>query len=126
VSRIFQGPVDLCHQHGIAVIVALSTAHTEGSLSVLMTPYTRLSALQREPLYGVLRQDYFQQPSGRAPIQPAAHARLLLHGKSHNTGFDVYHVDGFPYYCGAELLMPARRRFTPTLFEDLPAREGEW
>ena len=71
--------VDLCHQHGIAVIVDVVYGHT-GVDFPYYDAYTRLR-YHDNPFMGPFAKDYFSNFGKSTDFTPPAHARLLLHGQ---------------------------------------------
>jgi len=91
----FQQLVDLCHQHGIAVIVDVVYGHT-GVDFPYYDAYTRLR-YRDNPFMGPFAKDYFSN-FGKSTDFNREITRDYFYTASHHW-LDVYHVDGFRYDC---------------------------
>jgi maltooligosyltrehalose trehalohydrolase len=75
----FQQFVDICHQHGIAVIVDVVYGHT-GVDFPYYDAYTRLQ-YRENPFMGPFAKDYFSNFGKSTDFKRDDHPRLFLHGK---------------------------------------------
>ena len=91
----FQALVDLCHQHGIAVIVDVVYGHT-GVDFPYYDAYTRLR-YRDNPFMGPFARDYFSN-FGKSTDFNRPLTRDYFYTVNHHW-LDVYHVDGFRYDC---------------------------
>ena len=91
----FQALVDLCHQHGIAVIVDVVYGHT-GVDFPYYDAYTRLR-YRENPFMGPFAKDYFSN-FGKSTDFNRPLTRDYFYTVNHHW-LDVYHVDGFRYDC---------------------------
>ena len=91
----FQALVDLCHQHGIAVIVDVVYGHT-GVDFPYYDAYTRLR-YRDNPFMGPFAKDYFSN-FGKSTDFNRPLTRDYFYTVNHHW-LDVYHVDGFRYDC---------------------------
>src|SRR6266699_1996532 len=91
ISRL----VDLCHQHGIAVIVDVVYGHT-GVDFPYYDAYTRLR-YRDNPFMGPFAKDYFSN-FGKSTDFNRPLTRDYFYTVNHHW-LDVYHVDGFRYDC---------------------------
>ncbi len=91
----FQALVDICHQHGIAVIVDVVYGHT-GVDFAYYDAYTRLQ-YRDNPFMGPFAKDYFSN-FGKSTDFNRELTRDYFYTVSHHW-LEVYHVDGFRYDC---------------------------
>ena len=91
----FQALVDICHQHGIAVIVDVVYGHT-GVDFAYYDAYTRLQ-YRDNPFMGSFAKDYFGN-FGKSTDFNREITRDYFYTVSHHW-LEVYHVDGFRYDC---------------------------
>jgi maltooligosyltrehalose trehalohydrolase len=91
----FQALVDLCHQHGIAVIVDVVYGHT-GVDFPYYDAYTRLR-YHEDPFMGPFAKDYFSN-FGKSTDFNRQLTRDYFFTVNHHW-LEVYHVDGFRYDC---------------------------
>jgi 1,4-alpha-glucan branching enzyme len=91
----FQQLVDICHQHGIAVIVDVVYGHT-GVDFPYYDAYTRLQ-YRDNPFMGPFAKDYFSN-FGKSTDFNREITRDYFFTVNHHW-LDVYHVDGFRYDC---------------------------
>lgn len=91
----FQQLVDICHQHGIAVIVDVVYGHT-GVDFPYYDAYTRLR-YRDNPFMGPFAKDYFSN-FGKSTDFTREITRDFFHTVNHHW-LEVYHVDGFRYDC---------------------------
>ena len=91
----FQEVVDICHQHGIAVIVDVVYGHT-GVDFAYYDAYTRLQ-YRENPFMGPFAKDYFGN-FGKSTDFNREITRDYFYTVSHHW-LEVYHVDGFRYDC---------------------------
>ncbi|MCK1402706.1 alpha-amylase [Bradyrhizobium sp. 4] len=91
----FQQLVDICHQHGIAVIVDVVYGHT-GVDFPYYDAYTRLR-YRDNPFMGPFAKDYFSN-FGKSTDFNRAITRDFFYTANHHW-LEVYHVDGFRYDC---------------------------
>ena len=91
----FQAFVDLCHQHGIAVIVDVVYGHS-GVDFPYYDAYTRLQ-YHENPFMGPFAKDYFSN-FGKSTDFTRALTRDYFFTVN-NYWLQVYHVDGFRYDC---------------------------
>ncbi len=91
----FQQLVDICHQHGIAVIVDVVYGHA-GVDFPYYDAYTRLK-YRENPFMGPFAKDYFRN-FGKSTDFNRAITRDYFFTANHHW-LDVYHVDGFRYDC---------------------------
>jgi 1,4-alpha-glucan branching enzyme len=91
----FQQLVDMCHQHGIAVIVDVVYGHT-GVDFPYYDAYTRLH-YHENPFMGPFAKDYFSN-FGKSTDFNRELTRDYFFTVNHHW-LDVYHVDGFRYDC---------------------------
>jgi maltooligosyltrehalose trehalohydrolase len=91
----FQQLVDICHQHGIAVIVDVVYGHT-GVDFPYCDAYTRLR-YRDNPFMGPFAKDYFSN-FGKSTDFTREITRDFFHTANHHW-LEVYHVDGFRYDC---------------------------
>jgi 1,4-alpha-glucan branching enzyme len=91
----FQQLVDICHQHGIAVIVDVVYGHT-GVDFPYYDAYTRLQ-YRENPFMGPFAKDYFSN-FGKSTDFNREITRDYFFTVNHHW-LDVYHVDGFRYDC---------------------------
>ncbi|MET4331583.1 maltooligosyltrehalose trehalohydrolase [Bradyrhizobium sp. i1.15.2] len=91
----FQQLVDICHQHGIAVIVDVVYGHT-GVDFPYYDAYTRLQ-YRDNPFMGPFAKDYFSN-FGKSTDFNREITRDYFYTAS-NHWLEVYHVDGFRYDC---------------------------
>ncbi|CUT13537.1 14alphaglucan branching enzyme EC 24118 [Bradyrhizobium sp.] len=91
----FQQLVDICHQHGIAVIVDVVYGHT-GVDFPYYDAYTRLR-YRDNPFMGPFAKDYFSN-FGKSTDFTRKITRDFFHTANHHW-LEVYHVDGFRYDC---------------------------
>ena len=118
----FQAVVDLCHQHGIAVIVDVVYGHT-GVDFPYYDAYTRLR-YNENPFMGPFAKDYFSN-FGKSTDFNRQLTRDYFFTVNHHW-LEVYHVDGFRYDCVPNWWDgPARRRLRQPGLRDLPAREDQ-
>jgi len=87
--------VDICHQHGIAVIVDVVYGHT-GIDFAYYDAYTRLQ-YRENPFMGPFAKDYFSN-FGKSTDFSREITRDYFYTASHHW-LEVYHVDGFRYDC---------------------------
>jgi maltooligosyltrehalose trehalohydrolase len=93
--RDFQAFVDICHQHGIAVIVDAVYGHT-GVDFPYYDAYTRLQ-YHENPFMGPFAKDYFSN-FGKSTDFNRELTRDYFFTVNHHW-LEVYHVDGFRYDC---------------------------
>ncbi|WP_245427621.1 alpha-amylase family glycosyl hydrolase [Bradyrhizobium sp. MOS003] len=91
----FQQLVDICHQHGIAVIVDVVYGHT-GVDFPYYDAYRRLR-YRDNPFMGPFAKDYFSN-FGKSTDFTREITRDFFHTANHHW-LEVYHVDGFRYDC---------------------------
>lgn len=91
----FQQLVDICHQHGIAVIVDVVYGHA-GVDFPYYDAYTRLR-YRDNPFMGPFAKDYFSN-FGKSTDFNREITRDYFYTASHHW-LEVYHVDGFRYDC---------------------------
>jgi maltooligosyltrehalose trehalohydrolase len=91
----FQALVDICHQHGIAVIVDVVYGHT-GVDFAYYDAYTRLR-YRDNPFMGPFAKDLFGD-FGKSTDFNRELTRDYFYSVSHHW-LEVYHVDGFRYDC---------------------------
>jgi maltooligosyltrehalose trehalohydrolase len=91
----FQQLVDICHQHGIAVIVDVVYGHT-GVDFAYYDAYTRLQ-YRENPFMGPFAKDYFSN-FGKSTDFNREITRDYFFTVNHHW-LEVYHVDGFRYDC---------------------------
>jgi 1,4-alpha-glucan branching enzyme len=91
----FQQLVDICHQHGIAVIVDVVYGHA-GVDFPYYDAYARLQ-YRENPFMGPFAKDYFSN-FGKSTDFNRAITRDYFYTANHHW-LDVYHVDGFRYDC---------------------------
>jgi 1,4-alpha-glucan branching enzyme len=91
----FQQLVDICHQHGIAVIVDVVYGHTGVDFSYY-DAYTRLR-YRDNPFMGPFAKDYFSN-FGKSTDFNREITRDFFFTANHHW-LEVYHVDGFRYDC---------------------------
>jgi len=91
----FQGLVDICHQHGIAVIVDVVYGHT-GVDFPYYDAYKRLQ-YRENPFMGPFAKDYFSN-FGKTTDYNRQLTRDYFFTVDHHW-LDTYHVDGFRYDC---------------------------
>ncbi|TFV44558.1 alpha-amylase family glycosyl hydrolase [Bradyrhizobium niftali] len=91
----FQQLVDICHQHGIAVIVDVVYGHA-GVDFPYYDAYTRLQ-YRENPFMGPFAKDYFSN-FGKSTDFNREITRDYFYTANHHW-LDVYHVDGFRYDC---------------------------
>ncbi|MET3299036.1 alpha-amylase family glycosyl hydrolase [Bradyrhizobium diazoefficiens] len=91
----FQQLVDICHQHGIAVIVDVVYGHS-GVDFPYYDAYTRLR-YRENPFMGPFAKDYFSN-FGKSTDFNREITRDFFYTANHHW-LDVYHVDGFRYDC---------------------------
>jgi maltooligosyltrehalose trehalohydrolase len=91
----FQALVDICHQHGIAVIVDVVYGHT-GLDFPYYDAYTRLR-YRENPFMGPFAKDYFSN-FGKSTDFNRPLTRDYFFAVNHHW-LEVYHVDGFRYDC---------------------------
>jgi maltooligosyltrehalose trehalohydrolase len=91
----FQALVDLCHQHGIAVIVDAVYGHT-GVDFPYYDVYARLR-YRENPFMGTFAKDYFSN-FGKSTDFNRLLTRDYFYTVNHHW-LEVYHVDGFRYDC---------------------------
>jgi maltooligosyltrehalose trehalohydrolase len=91
----FQQLVDICHQHGIAVIVDAVYGHT-GVDFAYYDAYSRLQ-YHDNPFMGPFAKDYFSN-FGKSTDFNREITRDYFFTVNHHW-LDVYHVDGFRYDC---------------------------
>jgi maltooligosyltrehalose trehalohydrolase len=91
----FQQLVDICHQHGIAVIVDVVYGHT-GVDFPYYDAYTRLR-YRDNPFMGPFAKDYFSN-FGKSTDFNREITRDFFYTANHHW-LEVYHVDGFRYDC---------------------------
>lgn len=91
----FQQLVDICHQHGIAVIVDVVYGHA-GVDFPYHDAYTRLR-YRDNPFMGPFAKDYFTN-FGKSTDFNREVTRDYFYTASHHW-LEVYHVDGFRYDC---------------------------
>jgi maltooligosyltrehalose trehalohydrolase len=91
----FQQLVDICHQHGIAVIVDVVYGHT-GVDFAYYDAYTRLQ-YRENPFMGPFAKDYFSN-FGKSTDFNREFTRDYFYTANHHW-LDVYHIDGFRYDC---------------------------
>lgn len=87
--------VDICHQHGIAVIVDVVYGHA-GVDFPYYDAYTRLQ-YRENPFMGPFAKDYFSN-FGKSTDFNREITRDYFYTANHHW-LDVYHVDGFRYDC---------------------------
>ena len=93
--RDFQAVVDVCHAHGIAVIVDAVYGHT-GVGFPYYEAYTRLR-YHENPFMGPFAKDYFSD-FGKSTDFNRQLTRDFFFSVNHHW-LEVYHVDGFRYDC---------------------------
>lgn len=91
----FQQLVDICHQHGIAVIVDVVYGHT-GVDFPYYDAYMRLR-YRDNPFMGPFAKDYFSN-FGKSTDFNREITRDFFFTANHHW-LDVYHIDGFRYDC---------------------------
>ena len=91
----FQQLVDICHQHGIAVIVDVVYGHT-GVDFPYYDAYTRLR-YRDNPFMGPFAKDYFRN-FGKSTDFNRDITRDFFFTANHHW-LEVYHIDGFRYDC---------------------------
>jgi maltooligosyltrehalose trehalohydrolase len=91
----FQAVVDLCHQHGIAVIVDVVYGHT-GVDFPYYDAYTRLR-YNENPFMGPFAKDYFSNFGKSTDFNRQLTRDYFFTVNRH--WLEVYHVDGFRYDC---------------------------
>jgi maltooligosyltrehalose trehalohydrolase len=91
----FQALVDICHRHGIAVIVDVVYGHT-GIDFAYYDAYTRLQ-YRDNPFMGPFAKDLFGD-FGKSTDFNRELTRDYFYSVSHHW-LEVYHVDGFRYDC---------------------------
>jgi hypothetical protein len=91
----FQALVDLCHQHGISVIVDVVYGHT-GVDFPYYDAYTRLR-YRENPFMGPFAKDYFSN-FGKSTDFNRPLTRDYFYTVNHHW-LNVYHIDGFRYDC---------------------------
>jgi 1,4-alpha-glucan branching enzyme len=91
----FQQVVDICHQHGIAVIVDVVYGHT-GVDFPYYDAYTRLQ-YRENPFMGSFAKDYFSSFGKSTDFNRQLTRDYFFTVNQH--WLDVYHVDGFRYDC---------------------------
>jgi len=91
----FQALVDLCHQHGIAVIVDVVYGHT-GTDFPYYDAYMQLR-YRESPFMGPFAKDYFSN-FGKSTDFRRQFTRDFFFTVNHHW-LEVYHVDGFRYDC---------------------------
>ena len=91
----FQQLVDICHQHGIAVIVDVVYGHT-GVDFPYYDAYTRLRYLDN-PFMGPFAKDFFSN-FGKSTDFNRDITRDFFFTANHHW-LEVYHIDGFRYDC---------------------------
>lgn len=91
----FQQLVDICHQHGIAVIVDVVYGHT-GVDFPYYDAYTRLR-YRDNPFMGPFAKDYFSN-FGKSTDFNRDITRDFFFTANHHW-LEVYHIDGFRYDC---------------------------
>ena len=91
----FQALVDICHQHGIAVIVDVVYGHT-GVDFPYYDAYTRLQ-YRANPFMGPFAKDYFSN-FGKSTDFTRQLTRDYFFTVNYHW-LDAYHVDGFRYDC---------------------------
>jgi maltooligosyltrehalose trehalohydrolase len=91
----FQQLVDICHQHGIAVIVDVVYGHT-GVDFPYYDAYTRLR-YRDNPFMGPFAKDYFSN-FGKSTDFNREITRDFFFTANHHW-LEVYHIDGFRYDC---------------------------
>jgi maltooligosyltrehalose trehalohydrolase len=91
----FQQLVDICHQHGIAVIVDVVYGHT-GVDFAYYDAYTRLQ-YRENPFMGPFAKDYFSN-FGKSTDFTREITRDYFYTANHHW-LEIYHVDGFRYDC---------------------------
>src|SRR3954447_6529880 len=91
----FQALVDVCHQHGVAVIVDVVYGHT-GVDFPYYDAYTRL-CYRENPFMGPFAKDYFSN-FGKSTDFNRQLTRDYFFSVNHHW-LEVYHVDGFRYDC---------------------------
>jgi 1,4-alpha-glucan branching enzyme len=91
----FQRLVDICHQHGIAVIVDVVYGHT-GVDFPYYDAYSRLQ-YRENPFMGPFAKDYFSN-FGKSTDFNREITRDYFYTANHHW-LEVYHVDGFRYDC---------------------------
>jgi maltooligosyltrehalose trehalohydrolase len=91
----FQRLVDICHQHGIAVIVDVIYGHT-GVDFPYYDAYSRLQ-YRENPFMGPFAKDYFSN-FGKSTDFNREITRDYFYTANHHW-LEVYHVDGFRYDC---------------------------
>jgi maltooligosyltrehalose trehalohydrolase len=91
----FQQLVDICHQHGIAVIVDVVYGHA-GVDFPYYDAYTRLR-YRDNPFMGPFAKDYFSN-FGKSTDFNREITRDFFYTANHHW-LEVYHVDGFRYDC---------------------------
>lgn len=91
----FQALVDLCHQHGIAVIVDVVYGHT-GVDFPYYDAYTRLR-YRESPFMGPFAKDYFSNFGKSTDFNRKLTRDFFFTVNNH--WLEVYHIDGFRYDC---------------------------
>ena len=91
----FQELVDICHQHGVAVVVDVVYGHT-GVDFAYHDAYTRLQ-YRENPFMGPFAKDYFGN-FGKSTDFNRELTRDYFYTVNHHW-LEVYHVDGFRYDC---------------------------
>jgi 1,4-alpha-glucan branching enzyme len=91
----FQAVVDLCHQHGIAVIVDVVYGHT-GVDFPYYDAYTRLR-YNENPFMGPFAKDYFSNFGKSTDFNRQLTRDYFFTVNKY--WLEVYHVDGFRYDC---------------------------
>ncbi len=91
----FQALVDICHQHGIAVIVDVVYGHT-GVDFPYYDAYMRLQ-YRENPFMGPFAKDYFSNFGKSTDFNRQFTRDYFFTANQH--WLDVYHVDGFRYDC---------------------------
>jgi 1,4-alpha-glucan branching enzyme len=91
----FQALVDVCHQHGIAVIVDVVYGHT-GIDFPYYDAYTRLR-YRENPFMGPFAKDYFSN-FGKSTDFSHQLTRDYFFSVNHHW-LNTYHIDGFRYDC---------------------------
>jgi maltooligosyltrehalose trehalohydrolase len=91
----FQALVDVCHQHGIAVVIDVVYGHT-GVDFPYYDAYTRLQ-YRENPFMGPFAKDYFSN-FGKSTDFTRELTRDYFFTVNHHW-LDLYHVDGFRYDC---------------------------
>ncbi|MFK4511841.1 alpha-amylase family glycosyl hydrolase [Bradyrhizobium daqingense] len=91
----FQQLVDICHQHGIAVIVDVVYGHT-GVDFPYYDAYTRLR-YRDNPFMGPFAKDYFNNFGKSTDFNREITRDFFFTANQH--WLEVYHIDGFRYDC---------------------------